>query len=114
MNLASVSLEDLPTSELPLGSVDPRGWFRDVLRCQADNFTGCLGDCWDPVSDYSAWRGGTRENWERGPYYLDGLLPLAYLLRDETLIVKAKSWVDWTLDYQEDEGNFGPRNNPDW
>src|SRR5208337_296301 len=78
------------------------------------NFTGCLSDHWDPVSDYSAWRGGTGENWERGPYYLDGLLPLAYLLRDETLIAKTKSWVDWTLDCQKSNGNFGPRNNPDW
>ena len=114
INFASVSLEDLPTSELPLGSVDPRGWFRDVLRCQADNFTGCLSDHWASVNHYSAWRGGTGENWERGPYYLDGLLPLAYLLRDETLIAKAKSWVDWTLDCQKNNGDFGPRNNLDW
>ncbi|HVY55643.1 MAG TPA: hypothetical protein VHC46_07795, partial [Thermodesulfobacteriota bacterium] len=89
------SLEDLPTSELPLGSFSPGGWYRDILRCQADNLTGCLDAYWDPVGTYSAWLGGTGENWERGPYYLDGLLPLAHLLGDDALVAKAGRWVDW-------------------
>ncbi len=110
---STVVLESFPTRELPLGSVCPSGWYRDVLRCQADNFTGCLDVHWASVSPYSAWLGGTGENWERGPYYLDGLLPLAYLLDDKALIAKAKLRVDWALDSQQDDGNFGPRGNPD-
>lgn len=108
------SLEELPTKELPLGAVKPAGWYRDMLRLQADNFTGILDRYWDSVGSYSAWLGGTGENWERGPYYLDGLLPLAYLLEDEALIAKAGAWVEWSLSSQGPEGDFGPRDNRDW
>ena len=38
------------------------------------------------------WLGGDGDGWERGPYWIDGLLPLAYLLEDEELIAKVKPW----------------------
>jgi Uncharacterized protein conserved in bacteria len=108
------SLEDIPTHDLPLGALAPRGWYKDILRLQADNFTGLLDEHWDSVGSYSAWLGGTGENWERGPYYVDGLVPLAYLLGDEKLIAKAKAWIEWSLGSQTEEGDFGPRTNADW
>ena len=49
-----------------------------------------------------------RESWERGPYYVDGLLPLAHLLEDETLIAKANRWIEWSLASQQENGMFGP------
>ena len=99
---------------LLLGSIEPRGWLRRQLEIQAAGLTGHLGDFWNDVGSNSGWLGGTGESWERGPYYLDGLLPLAYELRDPTLIRKAKQWVDWTLDHQLPDGQIGPLKNDDW
>ena len=93
---------------LPLTSIKPRGWLRQQLRIQADGLTGHLDEFWPDVGPNSGWLGGTGEPWERGPYYLDGLLPLAYLLEDPKLIAKSKKWVDWTLDHQQPNGAIGP------
>lgn len=93
---------------LPLTAIKPKGWLRQQLQIQADGLTGHLDEFWPDVGPNSGWLGGTGEPWERGPYYLDGLLPLAYLLDDARLIAKAKKWVDWTLDHQQSNGAIGP------
>lgn len=93
---------------LPLGSVKPTGWLKQQLRIQADGLGGHLDEIWPDVGSNSAWLGGTGEGWERGPYYVDGLLPLAYLLDDPELIRKARKFVDWTLDHQRADGGIGP------
>ena len=98
---------------LPLGSVRARGWLLDQLRVQAEGLTGHLDEIWADVGPNSGWLGGTGESWERGPYYVDGLLPLAYLLDDPRLIAKARAWVEWTLNSVQPNGLFGPR-HPDW
>ncbi|MCS6954548.1 MAG: hypothetical protein NZM33_17035, partial [Bryobacteraceae bacterium] len=85
---------------LPLGAIEPRGWLRRQLEIQANGLTGHLDEFWPDLGPNSGWLGGTGESWERGPYYLDGLVPLAYLLRDERLIAKARKWVSWTLENQ--------------
>src|ERR1051325_3158819 len=94
-------------SLLPLGGVKPRGWLRDQLRLQADGFTGLLPEHWPDVGSNSAWLGGTGEDWERGPYYCDGLIPLAHLLDDATLLAWASRWVEWSLASQREGGFFG-------
>ena len=98
---------------LPLGAIKPKGWLKDQLVVQANGLTGHLDEFWEDVGPNSGWLGGSGESWERGPYYLDGLLPLAYLLDDERLINKVKPWIEWTLNSVRPNGFFGPR-NPDW
>jgi hypothetical protein len=99
---------------LPLGAVEPQGWLRKQLELQASGLTGHLDEFWKDVGSNSGWLGGTGESWERGPYYLDGLLPLAYQLQNPALIEKAKKWVDWTLTHQRADGQIGPAGNDDW
>ncbi len=98
--------------KLPLGSVKAKGWLQDQLIAQSQGLTGHLDEFW-PDLITSAWKGGEGESWERGPYYLDGLIPLAYLLEDEVLIKKAKPWIEWILNSSKQNGWFGPEPNGD-
>jgi hypothetical protein len=99
---------------LPLGAVKPRGWLLDQLCVQARGLTGHLDEIWPDVGLNSGWLGGEGESWERGPYYCDGLVPLAYVLDDSTLIGKAQRWMDWSLNSRQPNGQFGPKRNRDW
>lgn len=101
-------LISLAFSPLPLGTISPRGWLRDQLLVQAAGLTGHLDEIWPDVGQ-SRWIGGQAEGWERGPYWLDGVVPLAYLLDDEDLKGKVQHWVDHILEHQSQDGWLGPR-----
>ncbi|MCU1306321.1 MAG: putative glycosyl hydrolase [Acidobacteriaceae bacterium] len=99
---------------LPLGAVRPTGWLQAQLKIQADGMGGHLDETWPDVGPNSGWLGGTGESWERGPYFLDGLVPLAYILDDARLKTKAQKYLDWTLNNQAANGMLGPGSNDDW
>jgi hypothetical protein len=99
---------------LPLGSIRPAGWLRGQLLIQAHGLGGHLDETWPDVGPNSGWLGGTGESWERGPYFMDGLVPLAYLLDDARLKAKAQKFMDWTLDHAAPNGMIGPQSNNDW
>lgn len=97
---------------LPLGSIRPTGWLLGQLRIQANGLTGHLDEVWPDVGPDNLWLGGSREGWERGPYYADGLVPLAYLLDDPRLKAKAQQWVEAFLGFQDETGWVGPVQAP--
>ena len=98
--------------KLPLGAIKPEGWLRSQLEAQASGLTGHIDDFWPDLVN-SSWRGGNGEAWERGPYYLDGLVPLAYLLDDENLIKKVNKWIEPIITSSSDSGWYGPAKNRD-
>ena len=103
-------LREKPLVKLPLGAIRPEGWLRDQLQRQADGLTGHLDTIYPAVMGArNGWLGGDGDVWERGPYWIDGLLPLAYILNDQRLIEKVRPWVEWTLSSQQPDGYFGPR-----
>mgnify|MGYP005844981355 CR=1 FL=1 len=92
---------------LPLGAVRPRGWLQRQLRLQAEGLSGHLDESWPDVAR-SGWFGGDAEGWERAPYWLDGFVPLAFLLGDEALQEKARRRIEYVLDHQREDGWLGP------
>jgi len=101
-------LSQPPFAPLSLRQVKPLGWLKNQLRLQADGLSGRLDEFWRDVQG-SRWFGGETEGWERAPYWLDGVIPLAFLLEDEALIAKVHRYVDYILTHQEDDGWLGPR-----
>lgn len=97
---------------LPLGAIKPEGWLMDQLRAQAEGLTGNIDEFWPDLKN-SAWKGGDGEAWERGPYYLDGLVPLAYLTDDEKLKEKVGRWIEPVISSSTDSGWYGPAKNKD-
>ena len=91
---------------LPLGQVRPAGWLLEQLRIQAAGLSGHLDEFWPDVAR-SAWIGGDADGWERGPYWLDGVVPLAIVLDDDRLKAKVDFWVGTILANQDDDGWLG-------
>jgi hypothetical protein len=96
-------------TELPLGAIKPHGWLREMLVRQKNGASGKLDQLYPLVmGPRNGWLGGDGDQWERGPYWIDGLLPLAYILDDKELIAKTKPWVEWALNSVQRDGYFGP------
>lgn len=96
---------------LPLGAVKPQGWLRHQLEIMRDGSTGHLDEVYNKVKNDNGWLGGKGDGWEETPYWLDGAVPLAYLLDDKTLQTKVLRYINWTLQQQRPSGYFGPLTN---
>jgi len=98
-----------PYLQLPLGAIQPKGWLRAQLVTMKDGMTGNLDSLYAAVvGDRNGWLGGDGDVWERGPYWLDGLVPLAYILNDAALKAKVQPWIEWSIRNQQPDGYFGP------
>lgn len=109
-------LVDTPFTPLPVGTVKADGWLLKMLEFQRDGVTGNAEALYAELQANNAWRGGSGDNWERGPYYLKGMLSLAYVMNDPGLIQKAQAWINDMLKTQRNDGYFGPPENVnnDW
>ena len=87
--------------------IKPCGWLKRQLEIQAEGLCGNLDKIWRDVRD-SAWIGGNGDNWERVPCWLDGFVPLAYLLENEDMIARAKRYIDIIIERQREDGWICP------
>lgn len=87
--------------------IKPKGWLKQQLRIQADGLSGNLDKIWPDIRD-SRWIGGNCDGWERVPYWLDGFIPLAYLLEDEDMIKRAGRYIDGIIKQQKEDGWICP------
>ncbi len=91
-----------------LEAIKPRSWLAEQLRIQAEGVSGHLDEFWPDIRD-SAWIGGKAEGWERMPYWLDGTIPLAWLLDDQPLKQRIRGYMEYILEHQHGNGWLGPR-----
>jgi hypothetical protein len=106
--MSDVKLHPTKYVPLPLGTVKPEGWLKRQLQIQADGISGNLDNFWPDIKD-SEWFGGTAEAWERAPYWLDGVLPLAFLLDDDAFRDRIVGYMEYVLEHQMEDGWLGPR-----
>jgi len=79
----AVSLQPRAFIPLHAGATTPKGWLLSQLKLQANGLSGHLSEFWDDVMK-SVWIGGAADGGlhERTPYWLNGIVPLAYLLKN--------------------------------
>ena len=87
--------------------ISPRGWMKRQLELEAEGLCGNLDKVWPDVRD-SKWIGGDCEGWERVPYWLDGFIPLAYLLDNDDMKARAQRYIDHILGFQQEDGWICP------
>lgn len=104
---SGVKLHPRSFDPLPLGQIKPEGWLKRQLEIQADGLSGHLDEFWPDIKS-SGWIGGSSEGWERAPYWLDGVIPLAFLLDDPGLKKKVQVWMDYILAHAYEDGWLGP------
>lgn len=92
--------------------IKPSGWLKRQLKIQAEGLSGNLDKMWRDIKE-SSWIGGTAEGWERVPYWLDGFIPLAYLLKNEDMIERAKKYINAIISFQKDDGWICPCKDED-
>jgi hypothetical protein len=104
-----------PYTSLPLGSVRARGWLLKQLEFQKDGATGYSEEIYTSLGPESTWHGGAdlTQDPQDASYYVKGLVALAYILNDESLIKKAEKWMNSVINSQKEDGSFGPA-NCDW
>ncbi|GAA4445213.1 RICIN domain-containing protein [Phytohabitans houttuyneae] len=94
---------------LPPGAVRAQGWLSTQLARQVTGLGGRL----DQVSHFlryegTGWTNPSLGGWEEVPYWLRGLVDLAYVTGDPTLLATARRWMDGVLATQAADGFFGP------
>lgn len=107
-------LRPAPFMALSVGSIKARGWLENQLKLQADGLTGHAEEAIPELGPENGWRGGPGESWEKGPYYLRGLVSLAHVKDDAKLKRQAQQWIDSLLETQREDGQLGPVANNDW
>ena len=97
-----------PYIEISASDIKPKGWLLHQLQIMRDGSTGHLDEIHPKLKNDNGWLGGKGDGWEETPYWLDGAVPLAYLLDDTQLKSKVLKYIQWTLNNQRPSGYFGP------
>ncbi len=113
-------LAPTPYVPLPLGAVRAQGWLLTQLQLLAAGATGNAEALYGELGGNSAWLGAGQggmapdSDWERPPYYVKGLVALAYTLDDAQLISRARRWIDAAIAGQQSSGPHAGAFGPTW
>jgi hypothetical protein len=99
---------------LPLGSIVPEGWLAAELTVMANGLTGYLAEFWHDIMN-STFVGGDGDPGlhEKVPYWLNGLVPLSYLLPSQPqLAAQRQHYLEYIMEHQAESGWLGPDDAP--
>ncbi len=88
-----------------VGEVHPEGWLLNWAKMAAKGMTKTLGDKFWPFT--TGWANNTYDDWwpyEQSGYYADGLVRLAFVLGDSTLMNRASALMKTVADRQSADG----------
>ena len=99
----------------PVGTVKPAGWLKRQLLLEANGLAGHLQKFWVDVQN-SSWVGGSgdglTELHERFPYWLNGIVPLLFMIPDSPSVSAIRAEVDEMVSHvlrqQDPLGVLGP------
>ena len=103
---------------LPLGSIAPQGWLAAELTVMANGLTGYLAEFWHDIMNSSFVGGGGDPGLhEKVPYWLNGLVPLSYLLPESVpgqprLAAQRQHYLEYIMENQAASGWLGPDDAP--
>lgn len=103
----ATTLNSLRLTPFSPKELKPSGWLLTQLKLQAEGLAGNLDKIWPPIRD-SKWLGGNRENWKSVSLWLDGFIPLAYLLGNQEMIERANRYVNAIIENQRPDGWLCP------
>eukprot|EP01111_Echinosteliopsis_oligospora_P016794 TRINITY_DN7093_c0_g1_i1.p1 TRINITY_DN7093_c0_g1~~TRINITY_DN7093_c0_g1_i1.p1 ORF type:complete len:716 (-),score=194.69 TRINITY_DN7093_c0_g1_i1:14-2161(-) len=106
--LKDLTLTPRAFPSFPVGAIVPQGWLWNQLDLQGSGLAGHLSKFWGSINQ-SAWIGvANGDSFERVPYWLNGLVPMAYMLQDEMLFNQMNFYLDYILAHQGADGWIGP------
>jgi hypothetical protein len=88
-----------------VGEIKPEGWLKDWAQTAAKGMTRALGERYFPFNP--GWANAKMGGWwpyEQAGYYADGVVRLAYILNDSTLMARAKDIMDAVVARQTPDG----------
>ncbi len=86
-------LRENPYIELPLGAIRPQGWLKEMLIRQKNGATGSLDSLYPLVmGKRNGWLGGDGDQWERGPYWIDGVMKPCTVIIPHRVPNSAQLW----------------------
>ncbi len=101
----ATTLKALRLTTFPPRELQPNGWLLTQLKLQAEGLAGNLDKVWPDVRD-SKLIGGDRDSGEQVLYWLDGFLPLAYLMGNREMIDRANRYVNAIIEGQRPDGQI--------
>ena len=98
--------------KLPVGTIQPQGWLREMLVRQSKGLNGQLGSvsAWLEKNNNQWLSDSGDHGWEEVPYWLRGYCSLAYILNDEAMKQEAQLWFEGVLTHLKADGFLGPKN----
>ncbi len=98
---------------LQIGDIKPTGWLKDRMQQYVSNFIAETNSNWNKVNN-TFWTGGKGDYGYEGLCYVNGVLKLAYQLKNTELISRYKTWIDGIIRSQKLNGDFGKEEDKDW